>query len=88
MRALRKVEQGAFDATRAVLVAFELEPFVAMIDQISRNGECSGKFADKEWPRTERLVLGQKHLVEVVLPDLVKFQKGVRAMLSRPPAPQ
>jgi len=51
-----------------------------MIEQMksNRDGKCSGDFDDAKWPRNERLVLGQKHLVDVGLPSLVKFQKQCR----------
>ena len=73
------VDKSTFDATRDALIKFEVEPFVAMIDQIKSDGKCSGEFDDAKWPRNERLVSGQKHLVEIGLPSLDKFQKQCRA---------
>ena len=73
------VDKSTFDATRDALIKFEVEPFVAMIDQIKSDGKCSGDFDDAKWPRNERLVSGQKHLVDIGLPSLDKFQKQCRA---------
>ena len=73
------VDKSTFDATRDALIKFEVEPFVAMIDQIKSDGKCSGDFDDAKWPRNERLVSGQKHLVEIGLPSLDKLQKQCRA---------
>ena len=73
------VDKSTFEATRNALIKFEVEPFVAMIKQIKSDGKCSGDFDDAKWPRNERLVSGQKHLVDVGLPSLVKFQQQCRA---------
>ena len=76
---MHMVDKSTFDATRDALIKFEVEPFVAMIDQIKSDGKCSGEFDDAKWPRNERLVSGQKHLVQIGLPSLDKFQKQCRA---------
>ena len=73
------VDKSTFDATRDALIKFEVDPFVAMIDQIKSDGKCSGDFDDKKWPRNQRLVSGQDHLVNEGLPSLVKFQEQCRA---------
>ena len=76
---MHMVDKSTFAETRDELIKFEVEPFVATIEQIKSDGKCSGNFDDAKWPRNERLVSGQKHLVELGLPSLDMFQKQCRA---------
>ena len=55
------VEKSTFEATRDALIEFEVESFIAMIDQIKSDGT--------NWPRNERLEFG--HLMEVGLSALI-----------------
>jgi len=79
IRALTKADKPAFADTKSKVCDFITRPLKEMIDQIAKDGKCSGNFADEQWPREKIVSLaeGQAKLEETCLPSLQAHLESV-----------
>jgi len=84
IHSLVKSEKAAFLETRTATRKFLATPFKEMVDMlVDSDGkitqQCTGKYEDKHWPRSDNLGFGQARLEDEGLPLLQKYLENCHA---------